>query len=258
MKISIITINYNNAEGLEKTILSVVSQSYKNIEYIVVDGGSEDDSKNVILKNEPYISCWVSEKDNGIYHAMNKGIKYSTGDYLLFLNSGDILMDNDVIGKMITYLDKDIVYGDLIQQISTEEEVYCDFPDKIEFSYLFEKYLPHPSLFIKLDLFKKNGYYDEKYKIVADWAFYVKAIGKCGATYRHAPLVISRYNMEGISSKPENFIKIEEERRMFLKSEFDLYYQDYVEYRNLKNKMSALKRSKIYRFFKFLGISKFE
>ena len=257
MKISIITINYNNVAGLQKTLASVISQNYDDIEYIVIDGGSLDGSKETILQNKDKISYWLSEEDKGIYHAMNKGINVATGEYALFLNSGDVLYDKDVIAKVTAHLSKDIVYGDLIQQISTEE-IYCSFPDRIEFSYLFEKYLPHPSMFIRLDLFKKNGYYNEKYKIVADWAFYVKAIGKHGATYRHVPFVISRYNMDGISSRPENLKKIGEEREIFLKSEFEIFYQDFIEYKYLKEKTSALKRSKIYKFFKFLGVKKFK
>ena len=93
MKLSIITINYNNAIGLEKTIKSLIEQSYQEYEYIVIDGASDDDSKAVILKNQSHISTWCSEKDTGVYNAMNKGILRSTGEYLLFLNSGDYLHD---------------------------------------------------------------------------------------------------------------------------------------------------------------------
>ena len=86
MKLSIITINYNNAIGLKKTIESIVEQTYHEFEYIVIDGGSNDDSKKVILENQNNISDWCSEKDAGIYNAMNKGILKATGEYLLFLN----------------------------------------------------------------------------------------------------------------------------------------------------------------------------
>ena len=89
MKLSIITINYNNREGLKKTINSVINQTFRDFEYILIDGGSEDGSKEIILQHEAQFSYWRSEKDHGIYNAMNKGILAAKGDYLLFLNSGD-------------------------------------------------------------------------------------------------------------------------------------------------------------------------
>lgn len=99
MKFSIITINYNNCEGLEKTIQSVIEQSYKGYEYIVIDGGSTDGSIDIIKKYEPSITFWVSEKDSGIYNAMNKGIRHSTGEYLNFMNSGDTFYEPEVLKK---------------------------------------------------------------------------------------------------------------------------------------------------------------
>ena len=115
-KISIISINYNNKEGLRKTVESVVNQTYKNFEYIVIDGGSTDDSTDILDEYHEKINYIVSEPDSGIYNAMNKGIKVAKGDYLLFLNSGDCLIDQFVIQKVITELnDKiSIYYGNLI------------------------------------------------------------------------------------------------------------------------------------------------
>ena len=97
MKLSIITINLNNADGLYRTINSVINQTYKNIEYIIIDGGSSDNSCDVIKKFEEHLTYWISENDNGIYEAMNKGIIKSTGDYIYILNSGDILYSNNTI-----------------------------------------------------------------------------------------------------------------------------------------------------------------
>ena len=95
--ISIITVNYNNCQGLERTVNSVARQTYTDVEYIVVDGGSTDKSVDIIKQNENIISFWVSEKDNGIYNAMNKGVSFSHGEYLLFLNSGDYFADKEVL-----------------------------------------------------------------------------------------------------------------------------------------------------------------
>ena len=111
VKITIITINFNNCEGLGKTIDSVVSQSCHDYEYIVIDGGSTDGSVNVIKDNADNIDYWVSEKDDGIYNAMNKGIDHATGEYCLFLNSGDTLHDCEVIASVVPVLEADIVVG---------------------------------------------------------------------------------------------------------------------------------------------------
>src|SRR6478735_1115877 len=112
IQLSIITINYNNLQGLQKTIESVVSQSFKDFEYIIIDGGSTDGSKVLIEKYSESITYWVSEKDNGIYPAMNKGIQVANGEYLLFLNSGDWFYENTTLSMAIPMLRPfDIVYG---------------------------------------------------------------------------------------------------------------------------------------------------
>jgi glycosyltransferase involved in cell wall biosynthesis len=113
-KLSIITINYNNVKGLEKTINSVVNQSYNDFEYIIIDGGSTDGSVDIIKKHENKIVFWVSEPDNGIYDALNKGVKHSNGEYLLFLNGDDCLIDDAILQKISYHLEfKDLIYFDI-------------------------------------------------------------------------------------------------------------------------------------------------
>ena len=114
MKLSIITINYNNSIGLRKTIESVVSQTDNTFEYIIVDGGSSDGSVDIIKQYADKISQWVSERDGGIYNAMNKGVRMAHGEYIMFLNSGDILYDNNVIGHVLPKLKADICVGNLV------------------------------------------------------------------------------------------------------------------------------------------------
>jgi glycosyltransferase involved in cell wall biosynthesis len=110
-KLSIITINYNNSIGLKKTIESVVSQSCSEFEFIVIDGGSQDVSKEIIELHQSKINYWVSEKDKGIYHAMNKGIRASSGEYILFLNSGDVLLDDvEILNKVVLNLNQKALY----------------------------------------------------------------------------------------------------------------------------------------------------
>lgn len=213
-KLSIITVCLNNKEGLEKTVSSVLEQTFTDYEYIIIDGGSNDGSPDVIKKNENKITFWISEKDNGIYHAMNKGIDAAKGEYSLFLNSGDILCNKDIIQSAFeNSFSEDIIYCDMLYDYGNSGTKYCKQPVKLTFSHLFSDFLFHPSTFIKTDLFYKTGKYNEQFKIVSDYEFFLNAIVFHNATYRYLPLAISRYNNEGISSRPENFEAVMKERK---------------------------------------------
>lgn len=217
MKLSIITINFNNAIGLKKTIDSVLLQEYLDIEYIIIDGGSTDNSVEIIQKHESSISKWVSEKDNGIYHAMNKGIEMATGEYLLFLNSGDHLYKNDVLEEnIIFFTGEDILCFDIHLKDSENDFIY-EHPDKLTFLYLFERTLAHQSVFIKKNLFKKVGVYNEDLKMVADWKFFIDAIVKHNATYKRINKTLSTFYFGGLSCTPEGVILVENERKEILK-----------------------------------------
>ena len=120
--LSIITINYNNVLGLKRTLESVTGQSYSNFEYIVIDGGSTDGSKEHILKYSDKISYWISEPDRGIYHAMNKGIAKASGEYLLFMNSGDLFYNNFILNEVIDDISKyDLIYFDILIRDGNKE-----------------------------------------------------------------------------------------------------------------------------------------
>lgn len=154
MKLSVITINYNNAEGLAKTMDSVFRQRFSDFEYIVIDGGSTDGSKDLIVNNQDKIAYWCSEKDSGIYNAMNKGIREASGEYLLFLNSGDFLHDFAVLEDIHPFLSgEDIVYGDLLFVHGDGKEDLFVYPDVLSFEYFLERSLGHPAAFIKRALF---------------------------------------------------------------------------------------------------------
>ena len=157
-KINIVTINLNNKDGLEKTINSVIEQTYfDKLNYIIIDGGSEDESVDVIKNFGDKIDYWLSEKDNGVYSAMNKGIDLCNGEYVLFLNSGDFFSENDVIEKAYNELDCDIVYGDLY--VKKDSKLFLKkYETKLDDAYFKKESLPHPASFIKLEHLKKNKY----------------------------------------------------------------------------------------------------
>lgn len=201
-KLSVITINYNNRAGLERTFESVMPQLCEDIEYIVIDGASDDGSRALIEKNADALAYWCSEPDGGIYNAMNKGVRHAEGEYLLFLNSGDFLCESDVLARSLPQLrDADIIYGDLIYQDPVggvrREEIY---PDTINADKLLTGSLPHPSSFIRRQLLVDTPY-NEDLKIVADWEFFVKKIMWEGCSTRHLPFSISVFMEDGISSR---------------------------------------------------------
>ena len=201
-KLSVITINYNNRAGLERTFESVMPQLCEDIEYIVIDGASDDGSRELIEKNADALAYWCSEPDGGIYNAMNKGVRHAEGEYLLFLNSGDFLCESDVLARSLPQLrDADIIYGDLIYQDPVggvrREEIY---PDTINADKLLTGSLPHPSSFIRRQLLVDTPY-NEELKIVSDWEFFVKKIMWEGCSTRHLPFSISVFMEDGISSR---------------------------------------------------------
>lgn len=262
-KITIITINYNNREGLEKTIKNVISQSYKDFEYIVIDGGSQDGSKEVIESFADKISYWVSEPDKGIYNAMNKGIGKANGEYLLFLNSGDKLFNNDSLVNTLPYLEKeDIVYGDL-EVIGDKESYIKKYTDQLSFHYFYIESLPHPATFIRKTAFERFGDYDESFKIISDWKWFLEAIIFKKATCKHVPLIISSFYLDGISSVNTEKIK-QEKIKVLNKYVFHTVDAEKIEelrekikqLEQFENKIQLLKKSKWLKISSKLGLFK--
>ncbi|WP_158796533.1 glycosyltransferase family 2 protein [Pedobacter sp. L105] len=229
-KVSIITINYNNKTGLQKTINSVFEQSSTNFEFIVVDGNSTDGSKELLALHSDQFTKWVSEPDSGIYNAMNKGISLSTGDYLLFLNSGDYLAGKDVIEKVIGMIDGSygIYYGDIIfEELKQKKKVV--FPEQLTFNFFFAANLSHQASFIKRKLFDELFYYNEKFKIASDWEFFIYAICKQNVPYKHLPLLTTIYDGTGLSSNAVNYEVMYQERRISLQKYFPAFVEDYTQ-----------------------------
>lgn len=252
-KISIITINYNNLEGLKRTVESVINQTWRDFEYIVIDGGSTDGSTEYIKSQSENIDYWVSESDKGIYNAMNKGIKVATGEYLLFLNSGDHLYSNMVLEQNHKFLTlQDIIYFNL-QVIDENQKFIKKYPDELSFSYFMKDTLPHPATFIKKGVFDKIGKYDESLVIVSDWKFFIESICKFNSSYIRIDEVFSTFYMNGLSSSSQNKILIVKEKQKVLNSEFRAYINDINLFFELQTTVSNLKKSKKIKLLIKLG-----
>lgn len=196
-KISIITINYNDKEGLRKTIASVREQTYNNIEFIVIDGGSTDGGIEVLESNKEAFSFWVSEPDKGIYDAMNKGVAQASGEYCVFMNSGDWFADKDTLSQVIFKAKgADIIYG---RTVLTNGGNAYPFRE-ITMDSLFEHALFHQSCLINTKLMKKYGY-DTSLRIVADRKFFVQALILDNCTYEPLDIDVAVYDVNGLSSQ---------------------------------------------------------
>lgn len=197
MKLSVITINYNNRDGLRKTIESVVHQTCTDFEYIIIDGGSTDGSVDVIKEYAGRIDYWVSERDRGCYHAMNKGVKVAQGEYVIFMNSGDSFYTNDVIDAFVQgNPTEDVLCGDMFLSLGCVNYV----PTELTFRYFYEGNLPHQACFIKTSLQKKYPY-NENLKIVSDYEFFLRILILENGTFRKINKIISYFDFNGISSE---------------------------------------------------------
>ena len=236
MKLSIITINYNDAEGLQKTIQSVINQNFEGFEYIVIDGGSTDKSIDIINFYADKITYWVSEADKGVYNAQNKGVLKATGDYVLFLNAGDYFKDNDVIDYMFrNSQNEDIIYGDILYQLPNEELTQI-YPDELDFGFFINNTLPHPCSLINRQLLIAHGLYKEKMKICADWAFFIDALCKTNATYKHVNKIISVFLIGGLSSDISSSLL---EKELYLNTYYKLFVREYDKLVQLQNNIKA-------------------
>ena len=206
MRLSVITINYNNIAGLRKTIRSVLSQTFGDFEYVIVDGASTDGSAEVIeelTRGQDAIPChWSSEPDSGIYNAMNKGILRAEGDYLLFLNSGDYLVDDHVLELVFS---QECTADILCARCYVSEKgkrVWTSplVPKHITVGWLYRNGLMHQSTFIRRALFDTVGMYDESFRWLADIQFWYRALIYHDATSQPVNVITSDYNHEGLSS----------------------------------------------------------
>lgn len=270
MKLSIITINYNNAEGLRKTLASVASQTYADIEHIIVDGGSTDGSVEVIREYEQSLASrlsplasnlkWVSEKDKGIYNAMNKGIRMATGEYIEILNSGDILFDANVTQRMIEHLDQinsqnenpiGILYGNMIKVNAQGKVVGKSGYTEYSLRQFYSSTLNHDCAYIRKDLFEEYGLYDENLKIVSDWKWYLQALGLGRVKPEYVDIDVTIFDDGGISET--NLTLRNAERRKVLEELLPpAILWDYDTHAFEMEQMKRLRRWKMYWIVYFI------
>lgn len=204
-KISVITVCYNAGDGLEKTIKSIISQTYENLEYIIIDGQSTDNTHIVLDKYKDYIDKIISEPDKGLYDAMNKGLNLATGEYVNFMNAGDFFCAPDVIANLLAKVNEpaDVIYGDAIVINPDLSEKYVK--PKEDISLISRKPIyRHNASFTRLSLHRKYPFdvsKMEEYKHALDYD-HIFRIWKAGATFKHIPLPILKYEREGVSDKP--------------------------------------------------------
>ena len=269
LKLSIISINLNNAPGLRKTIESVVSQTFTDYEYIIIDGGSTDGSVDVIKEYADRITYWVSELDKGIYNAMNKGILSANGEYCLFLNSGDYLNQVDALEKIFSSSNnEDLIYWDIVSESGkmTQQEVLTVY----KFIY---STIGHPASLIKRKLFDLVGLYNESNRIASDWEFFLKLFLQIKFTYKYLNKSFTYCEAGGVSARKENKNLKYSERLLVLNREINpLILKDYESWREEKMRLKRyeksimlkmtinLQRSRIYisvmNFFRYLRLSR--
>jgi glycosyltransferase involved in cell wall biosynthesis len=208
-KFTIITPAYNVQDRIESCILSVANQSYKNIEHLIIDGLSTDDTLSIVKNysnKHPHIH-WISEKDNGIYDAMNKGVSMSNGEWILFLGSDDVFYDKYILGNILAQNnieELDVLYGNVIWGDSGNI-----YDGKFSQLKIMKINICHQAIFFRKQIFEKLGEFETKYKVCADWVFNMKWMNDDDIKKKYVDFVISKYNTEGLSSRlrDEEFIE---------------------------------------------------
>ena len=251
MKISIITVNLNNACGLRRTIESVACQIYTDFEYIIVDGASTDESLDVIKQFEvdttshPYTHIqfsWISESDCGVFQAMNKGILLAKGEYVLFLNSGDFLKCDNVLEQAFKENPlADILCGMCFITKKGEFIHTTNPPDTFRLSHFYNASISHQSTLIKRNLFNTFGLYREDLKFKSDWEFWIRTIILGSVSTTKLDIIISEYNMDGISSDEKNLpLMVLEMLKVYSEFGLDNIISDYQFWEQERMKMNSL------------------
>ena len=212
--ISVITVCYNSVNVIEKTILSVIRQTYQNVEYIVIDGNSQDGTIEVIKKYQDNIDYFLTEPDTGIYNAMNKGIRVAKGDYCLFMNAGDAFVNRDVLSEVVSFLTgESVISGNEIDVKNGKVEDYTKSPEELSFKFFCNNSLRHQATFIKTELLKSHPY-DESLRIASDWKLSFEQLYINKKSYKPVDVDICLYARDGIST--EDRLSVAEQERMMV------------------------------------------
>ena len=243
LKVSIITVCYNAFDYIEKTIESILIQTYGNIEYLIIDGGSNDGTLDIILKYNNKISKIISEKDSGIYDAMNKGLELATGDVVYFLNADDVLYDKDVIKDVVQKFKQNpnllLLYGNVGYLFEANSVKDLRKFNKISSKTILHENLCHQAVFAKRVLFDEIGMFDLQYKIVADYDWLLKVFLQKKHSLLYFDRIIAKFNYGGYHT--QNF-QLHKKERMTVKlkysNRFDYYLRNFI-YRT-KRKLSKI------------------
>lgn len=256
MKLSIITINYNDLNGLRKTMESVWKQTARTeVEHIVIDGGSTDGSAEYLQTNSEKVNYWVSERDKGIYNAMNKGIRAAHGDYIQILNAGDCLAAADVTERMLSalsqYTDADILYGNMLRVDAAGNVTGKSGEIEPSLRIFYGGTLNHDCVYIRRALFDEYGLYDENLRIVSDWKWYLQAIGLGHARIQYVNIDVTLFDCGGISET--NLALRNKERRQVLEEVLPpAVLWDYDNHASDMDQMNRLRRHHLYKLVWFL------
>ena len=234
MNISVITICFNNKAGLKRTLDSIAQQTLKPFELIVIDGGSTDGSVECIKQNEHIISYWVSEKDNGPYNAMNKGIERASGDFCIFMNSGDIFYSNSSLEDAETQMKDgvaDLYVGVASMSDGVRETSVVKPPKEISLGFWLYHSMIHQAAFMRLSMLKEK-LYDENLRIVSDWKYMFQEY--TSREYRYQPLetIVCSFQIGGISSNDSERIGARAET---IKTTSQMLYEEYLRNKTLKS-----------------------
>ena len=223
MKISIITVVYNNEKTIKDAIQSVLGQTYKNIEYVIIDGNSKDNTVNLIKEFKDQLGYFVSEKDNGLYDAMNKGIQACTGDVIGILNSDDLYQDLDVLTTVMEQFNNDpeldILYGDLVYVKSDDtNKVVRNWKSKGYYNHFFENanVPPHPSLFVRRKVYNAVGLFDLQFKLAADYELMLRMFKKHNFKSKYINRLIIKMRLGGATN--QSYTNIVNQNKEILKA----------------------------------------
>lgn len=247
MKVSVITVCRNAQETIEATIQSVIGQTYKEIEYVIIDGNSTDNTLEIIKKYEKYIGYLKSEKDKNLYDAMNKGIGVATGDILFFLNADDVFFNNDIVEQVVKEFqrsDTEVLYGDLYIADQSGSLIELKQHNDVDKIFFVKHTITQQAVFFRKQAFEKCGGFNDTYSIAGDSEWLLRAFFKEKLMTRYVEMPMAIFRMGGLSTDKKFFALMTEERKKLLRTYFStlerlVYHGDMI---RLLNKSKRVKR----------------